>query len=57
VESRRSAYIEIKIGVMDVVKPPEDWNHMVRPMPPPVGVIHQQEGSDCNKPNRQGKPV
>jgi len=57
VESRGSAYIEIKIGVMHVMKPPEDWNHVVRPMPPPVGVIHQQEGSDSSNPKRQGKPV
>src|SRR4029450_1740024 len=35
-ESRRSANVEIEIGVMHVMKSPEERNHMVRPMPPPI---------------------
>ena len=53
VKSRRSAYIEIEIGVMHVMKPPEKRNHVVRPVPPPVGVIHQQERGDASNPKRQ----
>src|SRR5438105_3197594 len=40
-KSRSSAYIQIEIRVMHVMKSPEQRNHMVRPMPPPIGVIHQ----------------
>src|SRR5437870_8516097 len=57
VESRRSAYVQIKIGVMDVMKPPEDWNHMVRPMPPPVGVIHQEKRGNHSSPRGKSKPI
>src|SRR5262245_10891825 len=56
-ESRRCAYIEIKIGVMHVMKPPEDWNHVVRPMPPPICVIHQQKRGDGSDPKRESEPV
>src|SRR6266508_1232609 len=56
-ESRGSAYIEIKIGVMHVMESPEEGNHMVRPMPPPVGVIHQKKRSDASDQKRHAKPV
>src|SRR5438552_5748061 len=56
-ESRSSTDVEIKIGVMHVMKSPEERNHMIRPMPPPVGIIHQQERRDTRGPSRQSKPV
>src|SRR5438094_7396965 len=49
-KSRGGADIEIEIGVMHVMKPPEDWDHMIGPMPPPVSVIHQQKGGDHSGP-------
>src|SRR2546430_10912299 len=42
-KSRGSANIKVEIGVMHVMKAPEDWDHVVGPMPPPIGVIHQEE--------------
>src|ERR1700742_208716 len=57
VESRRGAYIEIEISVMHVMKSPEERNHVVRPMPPPIGIIHQQKRSDASNPKRQSEPV
>src|SRR6266536_6523824 len=42
-KSRGSAHIEIEIGVMHVMKTPEDRYHVIGPMPPPVGIIHQQK--------------
>src|SRR5437667_11933645 len=56
-ESCGSTDVEIKIGVMHVMKSPEERNHMIRPMPPPVGIIHQQERRDTRGPSRQSKPV
>src|SRR5438874_9896018 len=40
-KSRRGCHIEIQIGVMHVMKPPEDWDHMIGPVPPPIGVIQK----------------
>ena len=34
----RACSVEVKVGVMHVMKSPEDGNHMVRPMPPPVAI-------------------
>src|SRR5207302_10950306 len=34
-KSRGSAYVQIEIGVMHVMKPPEKRDHVVGPMPPP----------------------
>src|SRR5438094_6589219 len=42
-KSRDSAYVQIKIGVMHIMKPPEKRDHVVGPMPPPVSIIHQQK--------------
>src|SRR5262245_61849082 len=57
VESRCSAYVQIEIGVMHVMKPPEEWNHMVRPMPPPIRIIHQQKRCDGTDPKWKSEPV
>src|SRR6267143_4366897 len=56
-KSRGGAHVEIKIGVMHVMKSPEKWNHMVRPVPPPVSVIHQQKRRDGSSPCWKRKPV
>src|SRR5215469_3398502 len=56
-ESRGSAYVEIKIGVMHIMESPEKRDHMVCPMPPPISVIHQQKRGDTNNPKRQSEPV
>src|ERR1700756_3460937 len=56
-ESRGSAYVEIQIGVMHVVKSPEERDHVHGPVPPPVGVIHQEKRGDKNSPRGQSKPV
>src|SRR6266542_3193942 len=40
-ESRSSAHVHVEVGVMHVMKPPEQRHHVVAPVPPPVGVIHQ----------------
>src|SRR5207249_6633709 len=45
------------IGVVYVVKTPENWHYVVGPMPPPVGVIHEQESGDYPDPARQRNPV
>src|SRR5260370_31174588 len=41
-KARRRAYIEIQIGMMDIVKSPEEREHMIGPMPPPVSVIYSR---------------
>ena len=40
-ESRGGGDIEIKVGVMDVMKAPEQRHHVIDVVPPPIGVIHQ----------------
>src|SRR6266540_4845889 len=42
-ESRGSAHIEVEIGVMHVMKSPEERDHVIGPVPPPVSVIHQEK--------------
>src|SRR5947207_13952108 len=42
----RSAHIHIEIGVMHVVEPPEKWDHVVGPMPPPIGVVQKDKSDD-----------
>src|SRR6266508_1292209 len=49
-------HIEVKIGVVHVMKPPEDWDHVVGPMPPPIGVIHQEERRDDSGPAGEWEP-
>src|SRR5436190_16068384 len=50
-------YIEVKISMVHVMKSPEDWHHVIGPVPPPVGVIHQQKGRDACGPSGQTEPV
>src|SRR4026207_1674208 len=45
-ESRSGAHIEIEIGMMNVVESPQERDHVIGPMPPPIGVIHQQKCGD-----------
>src|SRR6266513_2320939 len=52
-KSRRGCHIEVKIGVVHVMKSPEELHHVHRVMPPPVGVIHQQERGDTSDPKRE----
>ena len=56
-ESRGGAYVEVEIGVMHVMKSPEERQHVIGPMPPPVGVIHQQKGRDESSPSGEANPV
>src|SRR5207245_11007326 len=55
-KSRGCADIEVKIGVVHVMKAPEDWDHVVGPMPPPIAVIHQEDRRAARAPTREGKP-
>src|SRR5713101_7315811 len=55
-KSRGGCHIEVEIGVVHVMKPPEDWDHVVGPMPPPIGVIHQEERRDPSDPKRKSNP-
>src|SRR6266446_1908696 len=56
-KSRCGCHIEVEIGVVHVMKAPKDWDHVVGPMPPPIGVIHQQKRRDGSDPNRKSNPV
>ena len=56
-ESRRGANVHVQIGVMHVMKSPEDRNHVIGPMPPPVGVIQKQKRGDDSSPSRKREPV
>ena len=56
-ESRGGAYIKIEIRVMHIMKSPEERNHVVGPMPPPVSVIHQQKRCDDGYRERDAEPV
>ena len=56
-KSRGGADIEVEIGVMHVMEPPEEWDHVIGPMPPPIGVIHQEERRDPSDPSGKGKPI
>src|SRR6266487_5008496 len=56
-KSRCGCHIEVKIGVVHVMKPPEDWDHVVSPMPPPIGVIHQEKRRDPSAPPGKCKPI
>src|SRR5436309_3264613 len=52
VKSSGGAHVEIKVGVMHVMKTPEDRHHVIRPMPPPVDVIHHEKSGDYCEPSR-----
>jgi hypothetical protein len=56
-KTRGRAYIEIEIGMMDIVKSPEEREHMIGPMPPPVGIIHEQKCGDECDPTWQLEPI
>ena len=56
-ESRGSAYVEIKIGVMNIMKSPEKRHHVHRPMPPPIGVVHQNKRRDHRRPRWKMNPI
>src|SRR5262249_20668666 len=45
-ETRGGSHIHVEIGVVNIVKAPEKRNHVIGPVPPPVGVIHQSESRD-----------
>src|SRR5438874_1834248 len=57
VKTRRRAYVHVQVGVMNVVKSPEQRNHVVRPMPPPIGIIHKQKCRDDPGPTRKRDPA
>jgi len=57
VKSRGGADIHIQISVVHIMESPEERNHVIGPMPPPVSVIHQQKRSDANAPSGQSDPV
>src|SRR4030095_7002692 len=38
-EPRSRAHVEVEIGMMHVMKSPEERHHVIGPMPPPVSVI------------------
>ena len=38
-KSRGGGHVQVEIGMMHVMESPEERNHVVRPVPPPVGVI------------------
>ena len=56
-ESRGGAHVEVKIGVMHVMKTPKNRHHVISPMPPPVGVIHRQKSADHCDPSWHRDPV
>ena len=56
-KSRCRAHIEVEIGMVDVMEPPKERDHMVGPMPPPIGVIHEQKGRDPDNQSWQTQPV
>src|SRR4029453_13082757 len=56
-EPRSRAHVEVEIGMMHVMKSPEERHHVIRPMPPPVSVIHEQKCSSPSGPSGQSAPV
>src|SRR6266849_11138716 len=38
VKSRGGAHVEVEIGVMHIMKSPEERDHVIGPMPPPVRI-------------------
>src|SRR4029453_5992022 len=56
-EPRSRAHVEVEIGMMHVMKSPEERHHVIRPMPPPVSVIHEQKCSSPSGPSGQSDPV
>src|SRR5262249_7136679 len=56
-KSRCGCHIEVEIGVVHVMKSPEERHHVHGVVPPPIGVIHQQKRGDSTDPKRESKPV
>lgn len=51
------AYVHIEVGVMDVVKTPEERQHVIDPMPPPIGIVHEQKCRNGGDPMGRREPV
>src|SRR5260370_4327438 len=56
-ESRGGAHVEVKICVMNIMKSPEEGNHVIDPVPPPVRIIHQWKRRDASGPPRQSDAI
>src|SRR5260370_33068751 len=56
-ESRGGAHIEVEICMMYVMESPEERDHVIGPLPPPVSVIHQQKRGDASGPSGHSDPV
>ena len=56
-KSRGRAHVEIEIGMMDVMESPEEGNHVIGPVPPPIGIIHEQKCGDASDPSGHHQPV
>ena len=56
-KSGRGAHIQVEVGMVDVVKSPEERDHVVGPMPPPIGIIHKQKRGDGRGPRRSAQPI
>src|ERR1051325_7824433 len=57
VKSGGRAHIHVEVGMMDVMKTPEERDHVHGPVPPPVCVIHQQKRGDNRCPMGKVQPV
>src|SRR5260370_12636254 len=52
-KARGRADVEVEVGMMDVVKSPEERDHMIDPMPPPIDIVHEKiHGYDGNQSHR-----
>ena len=56
-ESRGGAHIEVEICMMYVMESPEERDHVIGPVPPPVRIIHQQKRGDASGPSGHSDPV
>ena len=56
-EPGRRGYIEVEIGVVDVMEAPEQRDAVHRAMPPVIRPVHQQKRSDRRDERRQLDPV
>lgn len=56
-KSRGGTNVEIEVGVMNVVKPPEERDHVIGPMPPPISVVHEQKSCGHCDPARRLEPI
>src|ERR1700745_406529 len=56
-EPSGGAHIKVEIRVMHGMESPEERDHAVDPVPPPVRIIHQQKRGDASGPFRESDPV